>query len=132
MIEIIVCDLVPLRERAKFIGVIFISFAVAVALGPLIGGLMTERVTWRWIFYLNLPIAGISLVLLYLFLHVKYKKDTARNNIKRIDFGGNALLVASVISVLLALTWGGTAHPWSAWQTLVPLILGIIGLMAFL
>ncbi|PYH93142.1 multidrug resistance protein Fnx1 [Aspergillus ellipticus CBS 707.79] len=132
LIEIIVSDLVPLRERAKFMGVIFAVFAVALSLGPVIGGIMTQRVTWRWIFYMNLPICGAALVLLVLFLRVEYKKDSVRSMLKRVDFAGNALLIASVLAVLLALTWGGTVHPWSSWRTVVPLVLGFGGMAAFL
>jgi MFS family permease len=132
LVDIIVCDLVPLRERSKFMGVIFSFFAVGLSLGPVIGGLMTQRVTWRWIFYLNLPICGVALVLLVLFLKVQYKKDSGQNMVRRIDFVGNALLIASVLAVLLALTWGGTKHAWSSWRTIVPLILGLLGQGGFL
>lgn len=132
MIEIIVCDLCPLRERGKYLGIINIGFAIAISLGPLIGGLMTDRVTWRWIFYMNLPIAGVALALLVSFLRVQYKRDTSGKSMwKRIDFGGNSLLIASVIAILLSLTWGGTLHSWGSWRTLVPLILGSLGLVAF-
>lgn len=132
LIEIIVADLVPLRERPKYISCIFIAYTVAVILGPLIGGLFAENVSWRWIFYLNLPIAGVAFILLALVLRVRYNKDSARNSLKRIDILGNALLVASVVAVLIALTWGGEQYRWSSWHTLVPLILGVIGLIGFL
>ncbi|KAF2234873.1 MFS general substrate transporter [Viridothelium virens] len=109
MTEILVCDLCPLRERAKY------------------------RVTWRWIFYMNLPIAGVALVLLFIFLRVQYRKDTSgRGILRRIDFGGNALLILSVIATLVALTYGGTLYPWGSWRTIVPLVLGALGLVAFL
>ncbi|KUI61328.1 hypothetical protein VP1G_08506 [Cytospora mali] len=132
LIEIIVADLVPLRERPKFISYIFISYTIAVIMGPVIGGLLAQNVTWRWVFYLNLPIAGVGFVLLALVLRVRYTKDSARNSLKRVDMAGNALLVASIVAVLLALTWGGDQYPWSSWHTLVPLILGLLGLIAFL
>ncbi|KAI1776653.1 multidrug resistance protein Fnx1 [Hypoxylon cercidicola] len=132
LVELIVCDLVPLRDRSKFIGVIFIAFAVAVSIGPVVGGAIAQRTTWRWIFYLNLPIAGVSLVLLFFFLQVKYTKDSWRNMLKRIDLIGNALLIASVVAILLAITYGGVEWPWSSWRALVPLILGLAGLVGFL
>ncbi|PLB54745.1 multidrug resistance protein Fnx1, partial [Aspergillus steynii IBT 23096] len=132
LIDIIVCDLVPLRQRPKYMGIIFSLFAVCISLGPVIDGLMTQRVTWRWIFYLNLPICGAALLLLIPFLHVNYKKDSIRNMFRRVDLLGNALLIASVVAILLALTWGGIKHPWASWRTLLPLILGILGLAGFL
>lgn len=132
LIEIIVADLVPLRERPKYISYIFIAYTVAVILGPVIGGLFAEKVSWRWIFYINLPIAGVAFILLALVLRVRYTKDSARNSLRRVDILGNALLVASVVSVLIALTWGGDQYPWSSWHTLVPLVLGLLGLISFL
>ncbi|PYI03527.1 MFS general substrate transporter [Aspergillus sclerotiicarbonarius CBS 121057] len=93
--DIIVSDLLPLRERPKYMGIIFSAFAVALSLGPVIDGLMTQRVTWRWIFYLNLPICAAALLLLIPFFHVNCKKESIRNMLRRIDLLGNALLVAS-------------------------------------
>jgi MFS family permease len=107
VVEIIVCDLLPLRERAKYIGYIFIAWVVAIAIGPVVGGAFADR-DWSWCFWINLPICGVAFVLLYFFLDVQYRKDAPKSIFKRIDFGGNALLIASVIAVLLALAWGGT------------------------
>ena len=132
LIEIVVADLVPLRERPKFISIIFTAYTIAVVLGPVIGGLLAQRVTWRWIFYLNLPVAGVALVLLAVVLRVQYTKDTMKNSLKRVDLAGNTLLITSVVSVLLALTWGGVDFPWSSWRTILPLVLGLLGIIAFL
>jgi MFS family permease len=104
LIEIIVADLVPLRQRPKFISIIFTAYTVAVVLGPVIGGLLSQKVSWRWIFYLNLPVAGLALVLLFAVLRVQYRKDSIRSSVRRVDFAGNALLITCVVSVLLALT----------------------------
>lgn len=132
LIEIIVADLVPLRERPKFISYIFIGYTVAVILGPVIGGLLAQNVSWRWVFYINLPISGVAFILLALVLQVRYTKDSARNSLKRIDLGGNALLITSVVAVLIALTWGGDKYSWASWHVLVPLVLGLLGITAFL
>ncbi|KAI0387007.1 major facilitator superfamily domain-containing protein [Hypomontagnella monticulosa] len=132
MIDIVISDMLPLKERPKYIGLMFMVYAVAVALGPVIGGLFAERVTWRWIFYINLPVAAVAFVMLVVSMKVRYQKDTASNSLKRVDFGGNLLLVASVVAVLIALTWGGVQYPWSSWRTLVPLLLGFLGLAGFL
>lgn len=132
LIQIIICDLVPLRDRSKFMGIIFSTFTVALTIGPVVGGALAEHASWRWIFYLNLPVAGVALVLLYCYLKVQHQKDAASNILQRIDFAGNAILIASVVSILLALTWAGTEESWSSWRTLLPLILGILGLIGFL
>lgn len=69
---------------------------------------------------------------LWVFLRTRHTRDSVGNQIKRVDLGGNALLVASVVAVLVALTWGGTEYDWSSYKTLVPLVLGLVGNGAFL
>ncbi|KAI9830146.1 MAG: COP9 signalosome complex subunit 1 [Sarea resinae] len=133
MAEIIVCDLVSLRERGKYVGLIGAVWAVAAVVGPVVGGAFSQHVTWRWVFYINLPLVGVSLALLIPFLQLRYKREgSIRDRLARIDFLGNTILVLSVIAILLALTWGGTEHPWASWRTIVPLVLGAVGLAAFL
>lgn len=63
MVEMVVFDLVPLRERGKFMGFIFAIYVISTTIGPLIGGAFAIYVTWRWIFYLNLPLAGVTLAM---------------------------------------------------------------------
>lgn len=130
--DIILADIVPLRERPKYMGFLFIPYTMAVILGPVVGAVLTEKASWRWIFYINLPISGVAWILLAVVLRVRYNKDTAHNSLKRIDIGSNLFLVASLVAILLALTWGGTQYPWSSWRTIVPLSLGLLGLVAFL
>lgn len=132
LIEIIVADLVSLRQQPKFISIIFTAYTAAIMLGPVIGVLLAQRVTWRRIFYLNLPVAGVALVLLAVVLRVQYVKETTRNSLKRVDLAGNTLLIPSIVSVLLALTWGGVDFPWSSRRTILPLIIGLLGIIAFL
>jgi Major Facilitator Superfamily len=132
MIDIIVCDLVPLRKRGNFMGLIFAVFAVGSSIGPFVGGVLTQRVTWRWVFYICLPISGTALLLMVLFLHVEYRKETTfKEKMRHIDWLGNAILISSVVSILLALTYGGTIHPWSSWRSIVPLVLGFVGFIIF-
>ncbi|KAI1154904.1 putative multidrug resistance protein fnx1 [Nemania diffusa] len=133
MVEMVVCDLVPLRERGKFMGFIFGIYAVSTIVGPIVGGAFATFVTWRWIFYINLPLAGLTFFMVATSLGALPKGTTvSRSSIKRIDVAGNALLVTSITSILLALTWGGELFSWSSWRTLLPLILGLIGLPLFL
>ncbi|GAW13743.1 hypothetical protein EKO27_g1637 [Xylaria grammica] len=133
MVEMVVCDLVPLRERGKFMGFIFAIYAISTTVGPLVGGAFASYVTWRWIFYINLPLAGITLAMVIVSLGALPKGATVSlSSIKRVDFAGNALLVAAITSILLALTWGGSEFPWSSWRTILPLVLGLVGLPLFL
>jgi Major Facilitator Superfamily len=132
MTQIIISDLVSVRERAKFMSIIFATFTLGTGLGPFIAGALVDHTTWRWVFYINLPIAGVSLVLLYIFLQVHYKKTlTVRQKLTRIDYVGNVLLVMSVSSILIALSWADTKYPWSSWRILVPLLMGFAGTALF-
>lgn len=81
---------------------------------------------------MNLPIGGVSLALLIAFLHVNHKSTlTLKEKLSRIDFLGNAILIGSITSILIALTYGGTKFSWSSWNIIVPLVVGFIGLGAF-
>ncbi|XXH02253.1 hypothetical protein Hte_008622 [Hypoxylon texense] len=132
MIEMIICDLVPLRDRGKFMGIIFAVFAIGSSLGPFLGGAVAQGATWRWVFWINLPIAAVALILLIAFLHVNYSSEqSTADRLRRIDYTGNAILFASVTAILIALTYGGTRYPWSSWRVLLPLILGFAGLGIF-
>ncbi|KAE8133795.1 major facilitator superfamily domain-containing protein [Aspergillus pseudotamarii] len=131
MIDMIVSDLLPLRERGNFMGMIFAVFSIGTSLGPFIGGALVQHSSWRWVFYLNLPIGGTALVCLFFFLHVNGQKEPWQRNLKRIDYVGNALLMTSIVSILLALTWGGTAYAWSNWRIIICLTLGLVGMIIF-
>lgn len=132
LIELIVTDLVPLRERGKYMPVVLIASLLGAALGPFIGGVITSNTTWRWIFYLNVPIGGVALVLLFFFLHTNYQSDqTMARRFVRIDFSGNAIFITTITAVLLALTWGGTLYAWSNFRVILPLVLGFLGLGLF-
>ena len=133
MTEIIVADLVPLRERQQIMGIVFTAFAVGTFIGPIVGGAIVDHTSWRWVFYINLPLCGVAVILMFLFLQVKYDKTASLwEKLKRVDYVGNAILMTSVISILLSLTWAGTLHPWSSWRTILPLILGFLGLIGFI
>ncbi|KAK7757680.1 hypothetical protein SLS62_000057 [Diatrype stigma] len=130
--SIIISDLVPLRERGKFSAMLMSIFGVGSALGPFIGGAIVSSTTWRWVFYLNLPIGAVAFGVLFLCLRVSYNKEmTFWQKLKRIDLIGNCILVASTVSVLYALSYAGTRYPWGSWHTLVPLLVGFMGLLFF-
>ncbi|CAH0034549.1 unnamed protein product [Clonostachys rhizophaga] len=94
------------------------TYAIGMAIGPVVGGAIVQNTDWRWDFYINLPFGGVSMALLWLFLRVKWDKETKSwDKLKRIDVAGNALLVASTVSVLIALTWVGAESPSrQAWR----------------
>jgi hypothetical protein len=133
LIEIIICDLVPLRERGKYLGVMFSVIGFGTMLGPLFGGLIVQHISWRWVFYLNVPIGGVALVTLVVFL--KVKSDSRANftaRLKLIDWLGNLIFVLSMVSVLTALSWAGSKYPWSSFHIIVPLVMSFLGGVLFM
>ncbi|KAK3178817.1 hypothetical protein OEA41_000954 [Lepraria neglecta] len=132
LVDLIICDLVPLRKRGSVMGIIFAAVTVGTALGPFLGGIIVETTTWRWVFYLNLPIGAVAIILLVAFLHVKSEKEsTLMEKLKRVDLAGNAIFILATTSILIALTNGGTRYSWSTRRILLPLIAGFIGLGLF-
>lgn len=131
--ETIILDLVPLRDRAKYLSYVSIGTTLGYIGGPFVGGLIVVKLGWPWIFYLNVILGGVALVMFFFFLRVKHRRgQTFLSKVKRIDFGGNAIFIGAVVAVLLALTWGGPVYHWNSAQILVPLILGLLGLLAFI
>jgi MFS family permease len=132
MIDMIISDLVPLRDGGIVMGYIFGAATLCTALGPFIGGVLVQTTTWRWVFYVNIPVASAGLLLLFLFLHMEYDKEsTFVEKAKRVDFAGNVIFIASTIALLIALTNPGTLYAWSSWRIILPLTLGLIGFGAF-
>lgn len=132
MTPIVIADLVPLRDRSRFMSIIFTFYSIAFSIGPVVGGALVDHSSWRWIFYLNLPVTGLALVLLFFFLHVPYNATFSSTMLRRVDITGNALLIASILSVLIALNWAGSEYPWSSYRVIVPLVIGLLGIFGFL
>ncbi|GAA5985852.1 hypothetical protein JCM11641_005320 [Rhodosporidiobolus odoratus] len=131
MTEIVVTDLVPLAERGAYFGILGAVWALASAIGPPIGGALASAGAWRWLFYLNLPLSGLAMALVLLFLDVKAPKTTTKEKLEQMDWV-NVIFVAASTSLILGLTWGGVTYPWSSFRVLVPLLLGIAGIVVFL
>ncbi|EGD86701.2 hypothetical protein H112_05210 [Trichophyton rubrum D6] len=132
LIDIVIGDLVPMRERGKYVALMGVIWAIGTVVGPVLGGGLTEHASWRWIFYMNLPLSGLSLILLYFFLRVASPPGNGfYKQLLRVDFIGNMILVMAVISILLPLTWAGTLYPWSSWKIILPLVIGFLGLILF-
>jgi EmrB/QacA subfamily drug resistance transporter len=114
--QAIIGDVVPPAERGRYMGIIGSVFAVSSVAGPLIGGFFTDSLSWRWVFYINLPVGAIALFVVGIALHTP--KRVVHH---RIDYLGAAVLSAAATSLILVLTWGGTQYAWSS-----PTITGLL------
>ena len=152
ILALVICtDIVPLRYRAKYYGIMYGSqiyalqhstegqtltlsrqaaWAIGTCLGPLLGGAFVEHSTWRWIFYLMFPFCFIGFVSIPWLLTLKPRTSSLKEKLLRIDIIGGVLFIGSSTSFLVALSWGGTQEPWDSFRTLVPLIIGAVGLGA--
>ncbi|KAJ6103473.1 hypothetical protein N7486_005900 [Penicillium sp. IBT 16267x] len=129
--EVVITDIVPLRYRGQYFGIMSAMWSLGSVTGPILGGGFAENVTWRWIFYINFPFIGIGAVFVLLFLNLKVLPGSLVEKIRQIDYIGTLLFVGSLSSFLIPITWGGVSYAWDSWHTLVPLIIGAAGLFVF-
>jgi EmrB/QacA subfamily drug resistance transporter len=123
----IVADIIPPRERGRYQGYIQLVFVLASVAGPLLGGLFVDHLSWRWIFYVNLPVGALALVVISSTLHLPVERKRPQ-----IDYLGAALLAAGLTSVLLVATWGGRQYAWTSITTIGLAIAAVVLLGAFL
>jgi MFS family permease len=117
--EILVTDLVPLRQRGKWFGFLSSMWAIGSVSGPLVGGAFAEDVSWTWIFWINLPLIGIGLVMVTIFIKLNLIPGSITEKLRRFDWFGAFIFTASTTSVMIPITWGGVSYPWDSWHTLV-------------
>jgi EmrB/QacA subfamily drug resistance transporter len=122
-----VADLFSPRERGRYQGYIQLTFLLASLAGPLLGGLLVDQLSWRFAFYVNVPIGAAALVLLR-----RYLNAPAEHRPVRIDYAGSALLAGTVTAGLLVLTWSGSRYAWGSPQILALLAGTLILLAAFI
>ncbi|ETN36532.1 uncharacterized protein HMPREF1541_08810 [Cyphellophora europaea CBS 101466] len=106
---------VPLRRRPIFIGFVSSMFGIASVVGPILGGAFTDRVSWRWCFYINLPIGAIAILTVFFFFKNPdrdHSNLTLKQKIQNIDLLGALFLISAIVCLLLALQWGGITYPW--------------------
>jgi EmrB/QacA subfamily drug resistance transporter len=109
----IVGDVFPPAERGRWMGLMSGTFAAASVIGPLIGGTLTDNVSWRWVFYINIPLGMIALTVLY--FGMPYIRPEGK---AKVDFLGAALLCAGVVPLLLAFSWAGDRYAWLSPQVI--------------
>lgn len=119
----LIADTIPLRERGKYQGALGAVFGVTTVVGPTLGGLFTDHISWRWCFYVNVPLAVIMVIMAARTLpHVRARTRPI------IDYLGIGLVALGVSALILGLEWGGSEYPWGSWQ-IIGLFLGAVVLL---
>ncbi|MFE6053539.1 MDR family MFS transporter [Kitasatospora sp. NPDC056446] len=124
--QAIVGDLVPPRDRGRYQGLFGAVFGVTSVLGPLLGGLFVDHLSWRWVFYINLPIGIAALLVIAAVLH---SREVRREH--RIDYPGTVLIAAVATCLVLMTSLGGTTWAWNSWQIVGLGVLGLVLLLVF-
>ncbi|KZF19197.1 major facilitator superfamily protein [Xylona heveae TC161] len=131
---IIMFHTVPLQKRPIYTGLVGAVFGIASVVGPLLGGALTDNVSWRWCFYINLPIGGAAIVVIILILHLPPPKNQGasfREQINKMDPVGTLFFLPAIICLLLALQWGGSTYAWSNGRIIALLVVFGVLILAF-
>ncbi|CAJ0753942.1 18836_t:CDS:2, partial [Entrophospora sp. SA101] len=134
LVLVIVAEMVPTEQRGKYQGIIGGFFAISSAIGPILGGIFVDYVTWRWSFYINVPLSAITLITVIFFFHPpnnNKKQESLIEKLKRVDWWGTLVLTTSIFLILLAFNWGGAKYEWYHPAIIVLLCVGGIGFLLF-
>ncbi len=119
-------DMVSPRERGQYMGYMMAAMMVAMIAGPLVGGYITQHWSWRWIFYINMPIGGAALIYLWATLHLPRKRLE-----HKIDYLGAAVIAIGSTAIVLLTSWGGGQYAWGSWEILMLAAVAAVSLVAF-
>lgn len=118
--QALIADVIPLRQRGRYQGALGAVFGLTTVLGPTLGGLFTDHLSWRWCFYVNVPVAVVMVV-----MAARTIPSITLSAKPLIDYLGIVLVTLGVVSLILALEWGGDSYAWTS-----PMILGMFGCSA--
>ncbi|MDX6400861.1 MAG: hypothetical protein QOF27_1467, partial [Gaiellaceae bacterium] len=122
----VVGDVIPPRDRGRYQGIFGAVFGVSTIIGPLLGGFFVDNLSWRWIFYVNLPVGAVAFIVIGATFHSR-----AVTKQHKIDYFGAALLAGGLSAVVLFTSLGGTTWPWGSAQIIALIVIGVASLAAF-
>ncbi|KAK1955841.1 major facilitator superfamily transporter [Colletotrichum sublineola] len=132
LVTIIIGDIFKLEDRAKYYGMTGIVWGVAAAVGPVLGGVFTQTIGWRWCFFINLPFDGVALLVLFFALKVETPKEAFMKGLGELDWVGFALIIGGTICFLYGLETGaGGVMPWGSAQVICLILFGVVILALF-
>lgn len=123
-----IADVVPARQRGKYMGAMGAVFAVSSVAGPLLGGWFTEGPGWRWAMWFNIPIGILAIILVSIYLNIPHVKS---KNMPKLDYLGMALVAGATTALVLLCTWGGTKYDWISPTIIGLLIAAVVLAVAF-
>ncbi|KAF3768043.1 MFS general substrate transporter [Cryphonectria parasitica EP155] len=132
LVTITISDLFSVRKRSLYLGFIGFVWALAGSSGPLIGGAFTQFRSWRWCFWINLPISGVTLVLLLLFLDVHNPRTKLGDGVRAVDWLGTLSILAVTLLLFVGLDFGGAIFPWNSPKVVCLLVFGTLMIGFFL
>ncbi|KAK8104907.1 MFS transporter [Apiospora kogelbergensis] len=125
MVNTIICDTFSMRDRGLYLAVTSIVWAVGSAVGPVLGGIFTTKLDWRWCFYINLPIGAVVFIVIAVFLKLPTPRTPVLAGLKAIDWAGSLLIVGAALMVLLGLEFGNVTFPWSSATVICLITFGV-------
>ncbi|KAK4235719.1 MFS general substrate transporter [Achaetomium macrosporum] len=132
---LIISRSMPISQRPKYTAMIGAAMGVTLVIAPFLGGILTDKVTWRWCFWINLPLGGLALLITFFLVHLPEKPEqndaiSWAQFARKVDLVGNIILLPGVVCLLLAFQWGGTIYAWNSWRCILLLcIFGIVSLI---
>jgi EmrB/QacA subfamily drug resistance transporter len=130
-VYMILAEIVPLSQRGTVSGFVGLAYVVASSTGPLIGGAFTDSVSWRWNFYINLPLGGVAFACMFYFFNPPKTPGTMKEKICQIDYPGNFAIATGLTLLLVAITFGSIGTPWSSAEVISLLVISGVLLVVF-
>ncbi|KAF8464810.1 major facilitator superfamily domain-containing protein [Gautieria morchelliformis] len=129
--QVVMSDVVSLRDRGKYQGIIGVVVALGYAIGPLMGGILAERVSWRWCFWITIPMSAVATGIVIFFIPLKPVHGDMKRKLLVVDYLGTVLTLGGCSLILLPLIWGGVTFPWSSAHVIATLVSGVAVMVMF-